>query len=462
MKERRSLKARRRALAWWRESTEDRDLLRDTRVSPSTHNRTSSLKMTRTTVLLLTAACCLSTLHSGVWAWISPTAATVRSPRDALCCTATRLLMSSSSEEEQATPDLTGKIVVQRVIHRLSEQSDVSDPGALSIEERIRFIADPDRGEGYMKPVGRRTLILRDKNERELYRMDVHETRPTHNGFDTDLFSTYAMILYIASNPKLLKGRVMELESQLGLGGLLGTIALAGVLGENVHPEPAADDVFPNKEKFHVHMPPSVEKIVLTDAKEEMLNEAFLNVKNAGLQPHEVILQQLDWKHHHRISDEVRYDTILGCDLVFNYPTVKELARTTAYMLAPDGTFVHICPDGREDLAYLRQFLTRAYLMDTNIGFLKLQTHSFKYQLLNQGEPEEKLDEQELIEVGVRNSFFESLSAIHNPAYDGINGEDFFPMETGAIDTRSRDDYLERERGTAWYVEKPWYEGGWE
>ena len=110
---------------------------------------------------------------------------------------------------------------------------------------------------------------------------------------------------------------------------------------------------------------------------------AFYNIKNAGLQPHEVVLQKLDWNHHHRISDDVRFDTILGCDLVFNFPTVKELARTTAYMLAPEGTFVHICPDGRESLAYLRQFLVRAYLMDTNIGFLKLQTHEYKFQVLN-------------------------------------------------------------------------------
>ena len=205
-----------------------------------------------------------------------------------------------------------------------------------------------------------------------------------------------------------------------------------------------------------------VEKLVLTDANEDMLNVAFHNVEYAGLLPHEVILQKLDWNHHHRISDEVRFDTILGCDLAFNYPTVKELARTTAYMLAPQGTFLHVCPDGSDDLAYLRQFLTRAYLMNTNIGLLKLQTHSFKYQVLNLGEPEEKLDEQELVEVGVRNSFFESLTAIHNGAYDGINGEDFFPIETGAIDTRSRNDYLEPERGSAWYLEKPWYEGGYE
>jgi hypothetical protein len=369
--------------------------------------------------------------------------------------------MSSSEpqQEEASMPNLTGKLVVQRVIHRLSEQSDVSVHDALSIEERIRFVQDPDKGKGYMMPVGRRTLILRDKKDNELYRMDVHEQKPTHNGFDTSLFSTYVMILYIASNPKLLKGKVMELETQNGLGGLLGTIALAGILGEDVHPEPAADDVFPNKEKFHVHMPPNVEKLVLTDANDERLNEAFLNVKNSGLQPHEVVLQQLDWNHHHRISDEVRFSTILGCDLVFNYPTVKELARTTAYMLAPDGTFVHICPDGREDLAYLRQFLTRAYLMDTNIGFLKLQTHEYKYQLLNQGETEDALDDQELVQVGVRDSFFESLTAIHNPAYDGINGEDFFPMETGAIETRSRDDYLEPDgREQAWFEQKPWYE----
>lgn len=356
-------------------------------------------------------------------------------------------------------PDLTGKIIIQRVIHRLSEQSDVSVHDALSIEERIRFVADPEKDDGSVLPVGRRTLILRDSNEKELYRLDVHEAKPTHNGFDTDLFSTYVMILYIASNPKLLKGKLMELETQLGLGGLLGTIALAGVMGEEVHPEPDVEDFAPNKEKFHVHMPKGVEKVVLTDANEDMLNVAFHNIKNAGLQPHEVVLQKLDWNHHHRISDDFRFDTILGCDLVFNYPTVKQLARTTAYLLAPAGTFVHICPDERENLGYLRQILSRGYLMDTNIGFLKLQTHEYKFQFVkDQGESEDKqLDEQELVEVRVRNSFFESLSAIHNGAYDGINGEDFFPMETGAIDVRSRDDYMEPEQGTPWFGQKPWY-----
>lgn len=413
---------------------------------------TNYSNMTATTTLLVTTLALLSTLQA--WAWVPPSTRARSSLSKQL-----RMSSSEPQQEEASMPNLTGKLVVQRVIHRLSEQSDVSVHDALSIEERIRFVQDPKKGSGYMMPVGRRTLILRDKKDNELYRMDVHEQKPTHNGFDTSLITTYVMILYIASNPKLLKGKVMELETQNGLGGLLGTIALAGVLGEDVHPEPGAEDVFPNKEKFHVHMPPSVEKLVLTDANDERLNEAFLNVKNSGLQPHEVVLQQLDWNHHHRISDEVRFSTILGCDLVFNYPTVKELARTTAYMLAPDGTFVHICPDGREDLAYLRQFLTRAYLMDTNIGFLKLQTHEYKYQLLNEGETEEALEDQELVEVGVRDSFFESLTAIHNPAYDGINGEDFFPMETGAIETRSRDDYLEPDgREQAWFEQKPWYE----
>lgn len=399
--------------------------------------------------LLIVALAYFSVLQSGAWAWIARAPALTTTPR------ANSRLFSSSEEQ---IPDLSEKIVVQRVIHRLSEQSDVSVPDALSIEERIRFVADPEKDDGSVLPVGRRTLILRDSKEKELYRLDVHETKSTHNGFDTDLFSTYAMILYIASNPKLLKGRVLELESQLGLGGLLGTIALAGVSGEDVHPEPGVEDFAPSKEKFHVHMPKNVEKVVLTDANEEMLNVAFLNVKNAGLQPHEVVLQKLDWNHHHRISDDFRFDTILGCDLVFNYPTVKELARTTAYSLATDGTFVHICPDGRGELGHLRDFLTRAYLMDTNIGLLTLQTHEYKFQLLNQGEPEEKLDNQELVEVRVRDSFFESLSALHNPAYNGINGEDFFPIETGALDVRSRDDYLEPEKGTAWYVQKPWYE----
>jgi hypothetical protein len=124
------------------------------------------IKMTRTGVLLVSAFCCLSSFHSGAWAWTSPV--TRRSSGHGL----TKLRMS----DEAAMPDLTGKIIYQRVLHKLSEQSDVSMHNALSIEERIRFQPDPERGEGYLKPIGRRTLILRDKNEKELYRMDVHET----------------------------------------------------------------------------------------------------------------------------------------------------------------------------------------------------------------------------------------------------------------------------------------------
>jgi SAM-dependent methyltransferase len=355
------------------------------------------------------------------------------------CRASSKLYLSSE------IPDLSGKVVYQRVRHALSPQSDVLFHDALTIEERIRFLPDPDR-DGYLLPIGRRTLILLDKNAKELYRMNVHERKSTHNGFDRDLDSTITMILYLASNPKVLKGRVLELESQLGIGGLLGAIALSGVLGQDVEGKPEDDDILPNKEKFHVHLPPNVEKLTLTDANAEMLNLAFLNVKKSGLAPHEVVLQELDWTKHPKISDDTRFDVILGCDLLFSYPTAKELARTAAWMLGPEGTFLHICPDNREDLSYLRRFLEKGYRMTATPGYLKLQTHEYKFQLLDEDEEETKLDSLELVEQSVRESTFESLLAFHHPDYDGINGEYFFPMETGAYDARIQSTYLEPER----------------
>jgi hypothetical protein len=355
-----------------------------------------------------------------------------------------------SSESSDEIPDLTGKIVYQRVRHALSPASDVLFHDALTIEERIRFIPDPNR-DGYLLPIGLRTLILLDKNDEEFYRMNVHEQTPTHNGFDLSLHSTITMILYLASNPKLLKGRVLELGSQLGIGGLLGAIALAGVLGQNVQGTLGEDDdILPSKNKFQVHLPPNVEKLTLTDANVEMLNASFLNIKQSGVAPHQVVLQELDWtKRHPKISDDTRFDTILGCDLLFSYPTAKELARTAAYMLSPGGTFLHILPDhraGEEDLGYLRRFLQEGYLMSVSPGYLKLQTHEYKFQSLDETQDETQLDSLEsLVEVHVRESTFECLLAFHHFDYDGINGEYFFPIETGAYDTRIQSTYLEPE-----------------
>ena len=345
-------------------------------------------------------------------------------------------------------PDLTDKIIYQRVRHALSPASDVLFHDALTIEERIRFRPDTDRGDGYLLPIGPRTLILRDKDEREIYKMDMHEAKPNHQGFDPTLKSTLVMILYLASNPKVLKGKVLELECQTGIGGLLGCIGLAGVVGQHTEPTEAdIENILPEKTKFVVEMPPNVESLRLVDGNEVMINVAFQNVRNSGVSPSKVAVEELDWTKHLRISDNERYSTILGSDLLFSYPTAKELARTAAYMLEPAGTFLHISPDTRDDVAYLVRFMEKGYLMTATPGYLKLQTHEYKYQLLGVDEPEENLDDQELFEQNIRESTFESITAFHHPDYDGINGEYFFPIETGKYDGSSADTYLETEGG---------------
>jgi hypothetical protein len=340
---------------------------------------------------------------------------------------------------------LTGKIVYQRVRHTLSPASDVLFHDALTIEERIRFIPDPNR-DGYLLPVGLRTLILLDKDQNEFYRMNLHEQKPTHNGFDRSLHSTITMILYLASNPKLMKGKVLELDSRLGIGGLLGAIALAGVLGQDVQGTPPRIDILPSKQNFQVHLPPNVDTLTLTDSHVEMLNVAFRNIKQSGLAPHKVVLQELDWTRHPKIADDARFQVILGCDLLVSYPTAKELARTAAFMLEPGGTLVHVGPDHGENVGYLKKFLQQGYLMNVSSGYLKLETRTYKVQCLDETQDESQLDSLDLVEhAAVRESTFESVLAFHHADYDGINGEYFFPMETGAYDARIQSTYLEPE-----------------
>ena len=80
----------------------------------------------------------------------------------------TRLLLSSEPDNARATPDIdiAGKTVYQRIFYRLSPLSEVDEHNSIVVEERARFKADAAKGEGYLKPIGPRTLILRDGKSR--------------------------------------------------------------------------------------------------------------------------------------------------------------------------------------------------------------------------------------------------------------------------------------------------------
>ena len=53
-------------------------------------------------------------------------------------------------------------------------------------------------------------------------------------------------------------------------------------------------------------------------------------------------------------------------------------------------TFVHVCPDVRENTTYLRQFLEKGFRMTVQSAYLKLQTVQLVIQAVPDGTPEQE------------------------------------------------------------------------
>jgi hypothetical protein len=430
-------------------------------------------------------------------------------------------LASTTPGEEIEIPDYEGKTIYQRSFYRLSPGSTVSKPNALVLEERLRFKPDPEN-PGYSLPFGPRTYIFRqgtqeDEITDEVYRINFGST--THNGPGT-MDTTIATILYVASNPELVQGDVLQLACEEGAAGLLGCIAarFASMDADAVAAAVAAskqknrdysiDDVMtvPNHEE--VLFPPRMNDLTLSEEGEERLGAAHNAVRHFsknGL----VSLKDIRWSA--RIQGR-RYDhyyrTIIGSDMDFSYPNSKDLARAVANYLLPsnpmaiastkDGaasaagrpsssssfggigmdlgetttttqqqqqqqqqpdpehevdpkippTFVHVCPDVRENVTYLRQALENGFRMTVNSGYLKLERLQFVLQALPEDAPEEEIEDLDLELKDESNRSYQSLTAIHHPNYAGDGtGEYFFPLETGEYESGSRSPYLEPEEG---------------
>jgi len=197
-----------------------------------------------------------------------------------------------------------------------------------------------------------------------------------------------------------------------------------------------------------------------------------------------VSVRQLEWSNVRgpsRRRYEREYRTILGSDLDLTFPTAKELSKTVANSLLPSNefavanikegaqtspsfgglgmdidpsptsntenldkavdpnipaTFIHLCPDYRDETRYLRQFLEKGYRMSVRTNYVNMERLQFYFQALPEDAPESDLDELEQLEVQEDSAKdYQSLTAIHHPDYAGDgSGEYFFPLETGAYE----------------------------
>jgi hypothetical protein len=396
-----------------------------------------------------------------------------------------RVRFAQSQDENEPSPmgadstrpisDLSGKTLYQRVFYRFSPGSDVEIHDSIVVEERVRFEPDPSKGEDYIRPVGPRTLILRDGDVEDgeigddFFTLDVHDSLPTHRGAgkDAEMEGTIATALYLASTPSLCQGQVLEVACDMGLASLLGAIGAGyvtrkrdGSLGTK---KKETDEILTVPSEFDGHhglLPDKLECLTLTDRDEERLNLAFRNVKDSGVKASKVTIDALEWSVRRPQpftgTKMKEYYTIVTSDVAFTYPEAKELARTVANRLEPSSPyissdrqlprFVHVCPDVREDVAYLHRLCDKGYRMSVLTGYLKVEKLAFVLQSLDSLKSEEYLDDIELELQEFKETVYQSLTATHHPDYAGEgSGELFFPVETGEYDGAGGSAYLERE-----------------
>ena len=113
--------------------------------------------------ILITGAIVFLCVPSAVFSWLPPLSRPSVGNR-APIVSSTELFESYSDEESRPVEDFTGKTIYQRTFYRLSPDSQVQLPNSVMIEERLRFLPNTAK-QGFILPVGPRTLILREGSE---------------------------------------------------------------------------------------------------------------------------------------------------------------------------------------------------------------------------------------------------------------------------------------------------------
>lgn len=375
----------------------------------------------------------------------------------------TTKLCSSSSQENNETPiDDPNSLFVHRVFYQFTRGSDVELHDSMVIEERVRF--EP-AGDGYVRPVGPRTILLRDGQVEdgeigdEFFALDVGKS---HSGAGTDynLEATLATALYLASNPSFCRKQVLEVASELGLASLLGCIGAGHVLrSTDPSDDTDEDDILSIPKNRDTLLPDALECLFLTEQTKERTDALIRQLKDSGISSPKITAQPLDWTKRQQRSVEKDFYTIVASDVAFTYPEAKELARTVAHRLQPAAAylnakdplprFLHVCPDAREDCVYLRQILEKGYRMTCSNGYLKLEKIVFYPQRINKTDDEIVLDGIPLEVRDFRETEYSSLTSSHHWEYVEGMGEYFFPIETGEYDSPSNI-YTESERKGPW------------
>jgi hypothetical protein len=372
-------------------------------------------------------------------------------------------------------------VYYQRVLYRFTPLSEVDIPNAIVVEERCRFLP-PRQGDGAAVPVGPRTLILRDGQVDdgeigdELFTFQCGPA--THDGgagTDRGLETSIATAMFLAGNPDLCHGSLLQVGASHGLESLLGCVG-AAVSGHrraaddnNNKVDDVAQDILTISKKADGLFPNELKLLTISDASTDSL-EAALRLANAmGVPQSKLNFAELNWRVRHVPTGRLHrgghpeFSSMIAAGLSFTFPEAKSLARTIAHYLQPSSPaltsadrqpvprFAIVTPEWQADcLVDLRHLLERGYKMATATQYLKVEKIAFQLQKTTQ--PESTLDDLDLEVSEVREVPFTALTAQHHPEYTGGgSGELFFPMETGAYDNQSSGEAALRDAGAS-----PW------
>lgn len=252
-------------------------------------------------------------------------AAAFLTPGRPITASAARSRTRTNTSLQMAKGNLAGKVVYQRFLYKLSPFSDFPET-PYTIEERLRFQVGDDGRE--LTPIGHKTFFLRDGPDDDdasppgdaskpqkrvgkiLYKESFHEITESESGAESYAANARGTIddvgiasaLYFAAQPQLVRGNVLELSSGVGFYGIMSCVAAGAAMPkpsyeinplddddeENANGEGSGDDddILPSKDK--TPLPLYLEKLMLSDSNEEILNEcskmhvfvAFLPIKS--------------------------------------------------------------------------------------------------------------------------------------------------------------------------------------
>jgi hypothetical protein len=252
-------------------------------------------------------------------------------------------IISDDDHEQDDEYDMTGSIIVQRHVYRLSP-TEGTVKSSFSIEDRQYFKVKQD---STLEAYGNRSFILRQSSKKQsVFDFELGSIALVINGLkeDTDMedasrnlawLNAYAATLYCIANPLILHGQGLQISSGSGLAGILS------ILGSGHSDQSGSDSETSSSEENVSRTPKNLSKILMTDANESNILKCIDNLRVGMFPSNKVELGLLDPSEEVSPNLFRAFDFVLGFDCANDPYTV---ARIFASVLKEGSNhrFVHI------------------------------------------------------------------------------------------------------------------------